>query len=395
MTGQPDQPTLPETTDSTALETDRRLPSQRPHPVADATVGRAAQDDMRQAERHSGDSVQEQLIARLWRLPPGHPSSPYDADGRLRPPVPDWRELGRAQPNKETLEEAALSQTGDASSPELDPPENRRTKRLDSSGGKADSGQEEARKAWWDAVPGLHDLWQKHEEKWPEDKHPSADRSNDEPGSWRGDSGFTLNQEDNKHVANEYRQVAKTEEKITADMMILEQRSLGQLVGLDYRLKAEDRYKEKVAMQKTINPDADVHEVVAAVRDGVRYTLQYDEADYTTGVLSDVEALKDSGFEFLKLKNLWEAPEYKGINSQWREPEKGQAFEVQFHTPISFEAKQLTHGAYERLRTMDPTDDSRKQESRELHDFQRMVCTIIPIPPGVLDIHDHPQREAK
>ena len=45
---------------------------------------------------------------------------------------------------------------------------------------------------------------------------------------------------------------------------------------------------------------------------------------------------------------------YKGINSQWIEPDSGQRFEVQFHTRISFEAKQLTHPAYERLRTRSP-----------------------------------------
>ena len=43
--------------------------------------------------------------------------------------------------------------------------------------------------------------------------------------------------------------------------------------------------------------------------------------------------------------------QYKGINSQWIEPDTGQRFEVQFHTGISFEAKQLTHTAYEQLRT--------------------------------------------
>ena len=37
----------------------------------------------------------------------------------------------------------------------------------------------------------------------------------------------------------------------------------------------------------------------------------------------------------------------KGINSQWIDPDSGQRFEVQFHTRISFEAKQLTHSAYE------------------------------------------------
>ena len=85
--------------------------------------------------------------------------------------------------------------------------------------------------------------------------------------------------------------------------------------------------------------------------DAIRYTFQYREAHYTQGVWADIERLKDQGFELHKLKNSWSKEEYKGINSQWIEPDSGQRFEVQFHTRISFEAKQLTHDAYKLLRT--------------------------------------------
>ena len=89
-------------------------------------------------------------------------------------------------------------------------------------------------------------------------------------------------------------------------------------------------------------------QAVSLVPDAIRYTFQYQEARYTQGVLADIERLKDQGFELDKLKNSWSDDQYKGINSQWIEPDTGQRFEVQFHTRISFEAKQLTH---ERLRT--------------------------------------------
>ena len=72
---------------------------------------------------------------------------------------------------------------------------------------------------------------------------------------------------------------------------------------------------------------------------------------YTGGAWMDIERLKDQGFKLEKLKNSWSGDQYKGINSQWIEPDTGQRFEVQFHTHISFEAKQLTHPAYERIRT--------------------------------------------
>ena len=71
---------------------------------------------------------------------------------------------------------------------------------------------------------------------------------------------------------------------------------------------------------------------------------------YAEGVRTDVDRLKAEGFELIKLKNLWTADQYKGINSQWRMPETGQRLEMQFHTPESLEAKELTHKAYERLR---------------------------------------------
>ena len=88
--------------------------------------------------------------------------------------------------------------------------------------------------------------------------------------------------------------------------------------------------------------------------DTIRYTFQYREARYTQGVWTDIERLKGEGFKMHKLKNSWSDDQYKGINSQWIEPDTGQRFEVQFHTRISFEAKQLTHPAYERLRTSRP-----------------------------------------
>jgi hypothetical protein len=64
----------------------------------------------------------------------------------------------------------------------------------------------------------------------------------------------------------------------------------------------------------------------------------------------------------------------------------GQRFEVQFHTPESFHAKHhVTHLAYERIR--DPTTS--RAELRELHAFQREVCSRIQVPDGAADIPDY------
>jgi hypothetical protein len=132
--------------------------------------------------------------------------------------------------------------------------------------------------------------------------------------------------------------------------------------------------------------DLSPEEAVSIVADTIRYTFQYRESHYTQGVWSDIGRLKEHGFELHKLKNSWSGDQYKGLNSQWIDPDTSQRFEVQFHTRISFEAKQLTHDAYERLRGH-PAD---KLEPLVLEAFQRKVTGEVPVPPGATDIPDHP-----
>jgi hypothetical protein len=158
------------------------------------------------------------------------------------------------------------------------------------------------------------------------------------------------------------------------------------LAGLKHMLKGEDRLKEKIAERLRYHPDWTAKQSIAEVPDAVRFTLAYSESRYTDGVRADVERLKAAGFELIKLKNLWTKEQYRGINSQWRAAETGLRFEVQFHTPTSFEAKELTHEAYERLR--DPTTS--KTEEVQLEDYQRWVTSKVPLPPNVFEIEDHP-----
>jgi hypothetical protein len=115
----------------------------------------------------------------------------------------------------------------------------------------------------------------------------------------------------------------------------------------------------------------------------VRFTFCYTEEHYAAGVTADLERLSARGFEPVKSpKNSWASDQYKGINAQWREPETGQLFAVQFHTMASFEAKQLTHAAYERIRNPQISG----AELERLEDFQRLACEKIPVPPGAAEI---------
>jgi hypothetical protein len=158
------------------------------------------------------------------------------------------------------------------------------------------------------------------------------------------------------------------------------------LVGFENRLKGKDRLTEKVTKAVDEQPDLSYDNAFAVVKDAIRYTFQYPDERYTAGVWADIERIMDLGFERVDRRNTWESEVYKGINSRWRVPENGQVFEVQFHTEASYEAKQETHAAYERLRG----PATPKDEQERLVEYQRAVNARVPTPPGATDIPNYP-----
>jgi hypothetical protein len=231
-------------------------------------------------------------------------------------------------------------------------------------------------------------IWSEYQRRWPPGDRPKVDKPKDEPGCWQGEGHSYLSRADNEQIEAACDQITKREkDRITPEMREVESHDPDrQLVGLKNCLKGRDRIKEKVYDKKQEFVDFSPEEAVSSVSDTIRYTFQYSEARYTQGVWADITRLKEQGFELDILKNSWSGEQYKGINSQWIEPDTGQRFEVQFHTRISFEAKQLTHVAYERIRTQ----HADKFEQMVLEAFQEKVTTEVPIPPGAADIPDYP-----
>lgn len=251
-------------------------------------------------------------------------------------------------------------------------------------GNGAAADHSEARKGWDEAAPGFKQRSAEYEERLPSSERAPVDRSADEPGSWRGDGGQYLDPPTNEEVSRGCEQIRDTEETIVTPAMQRIEAEVPErrLVGFENRLKGQDRIKEKVAYEMEAQPNLTPEEALATVKDAIRYTFGYSEGHYTVGVQADAARLRQSGFELVELRNSWANEEYKGINSRWRVPEDGQLFEVQFHTQISFDAKQITHPAYERLRQPVVT----KAEREEFEDFQRNVNAYIPIPPGAAEV---------
>jgi hypothetical protein len=258
-------------------------------------------------------------------------------------------------------------------------------------GEPAENGQQAKPAASWEeAAEQSRWMWGEYKRRWPPEERPQVNRSDDPPGSWHGESNEFIDSAINHKLEQECDHIVDREQKIISPRLreVESQDPDRKLIGFEDRLKDRDRIKEKLYDDiEFLRRSA--REAISLLPDAIRYTFQYDEARYTKGVQADIVRMKEQGFELEKLKNYWLDDQYKGINSQWIEPGTGQRFEVQFHTRISFEAKQITHGAYERLRT----HQADAFEELVLEAFQKKVTAAVPIPPDAVDIPDYPERE--
>jgi hypothetical protein len=150
-------------------------------------------------------------------------------------------------------------------------------------------------------------------------------------------------------------------------------------------LKSADRFKEKLADLILRHPDKSAEELALEVQDGIRYTFLFAAEYYTDGTLQAHSRLKGNGFELEARRNCWQNPEYKGINSRWRDPAHDLVFEVQFHTSASWDVSQRAHSVYEAI-----TDLATPPQERErLRSIYGEMSAAVPVPPGCTTIPDY------
>ena len=319
-----------------------------------------------------------ELEQRLRRLKPGHPSSPYDADGIPKPDPVNLSEL-ESDSDADGHDYNPADQDADHARQDAD--------HADHADHAENAGRAEDRasEGWRTALPQLQARWERHEERWPAEQRPPVDRSKDAPGSWRGDTGDYLSYEENLLAEHELGRVRQAEPEISKTMQAIEAEVPNvRLVGLQYCLKGEDRFKEKVAREVLLKPDRSLAEIAERMPDAIRYTLECSEEGYVDSYRGICSQLEERGNDLVLRRNSWDDPDYKGINTRWLTGD-GQMFEVQIHTADSFQAKQLTHVAYERLRSRPAADAERP----ELESFQQRVTSNVPVPHGVEAITDY------
>jgi hypothetical protein len=307
---------------------------------------------------------------------PGH-SRPPD-DPQVPDAAPDLRPLDQAnravvhRTNRAQVEQAYAASNETAGD--------------DTRGATADSDAD--RSSWAEALPSLRAAWQQHQDRYPERERATPQTHTD--GSWSSGETRKLTPGQNAEATKACADIHDEGKRVAFPAMLRIEAAdpNRRLVGLEHMLKGVDRLKEKIADALRGRPGLTATQALSIVPDPVRFTLEYGPDRYADGVLADVEHLKEIGLEKLKLKNLWSDEQYKGINSQWRRRETGLRIEVQFHTPASLEAKELTHKAYERIRN----PDTSPAERDELEAFRRRVNALLDTPPGTTEIPDFPEK---
>ena len=327
-----------------------------------------------QVSPHESDPIGAQLQERMERLPPGHPSSPYHDDGSRKAPPPDLSDYELAIPGDPDYQPESSS----ASEADCPPDETSATagdhQCVDATGAADEKPTPDSEAA------RLSDL---------EDKPRSGP---DGSWEWRGRSltpqeSRTADRTVARWVTAEGRDADGNygEHGLTPAMRRIEaQLEHGELVSdtEEFALKGADRCKLKLAERINLQPGESADVLASRIHDGIRYTFEYDEQDYMIGTEETEATLSSSGYELITRKPSWDSPDYKGVNSQWRDPDSGLLFEIQFHTHASWEAKQKTHLAYERL--ADPR--TRPEERERLDAYQKEITASVPVPPGALEI---------
>jgi uncharacterized protein YukE len=152
----------------------------------------------------------------------------------------------------------------------------------------------------------------------------------------------------------------------------------GTPVGQEHWIKTEASLTSKIYRDMRVE-GISAEEAAAEIHDILRHTITHptdtaaDQAEAALGQFSDY------GYKVVKAPNAWiEGNPYKGINVTL-ETRDGFRFEVQFHTPESYEVKTVTHPLYDILR-----DPEKPLEARQrAYDESVQRSAVLAHPPGI------------
>jgi hypothetical protein len=171
-------------------------------------------------------------------------------------------------------------------------------------------------------------------------------------------------------LARELRgRAALAEPEVSAVLKEVVEARGGHLQFFPHRLKTQKSMTRKLR-DKSIEKGITAKEYAAKVGDALRYTAIMDPDVNIAGAQEILDSLEAKGHTVLSVENSWElGDDYSGININMQAP-NGVIWELQIHTPDSFEVKEYTtHPDYEIMRQPDKYSLEERQAA-----YDRMVA---------------------
>jgi hypothetical protein len=174
--------------------------------------------------------------------------------------------------------------------------------------------------------------------------------------------------------ANEiHTQAVVAEPKLTEDMRAAMEGSGGELAGLEYRVKNQSSLAKKIRGNVEEGKPFDTQTINDNIKDSVRYTAVFDDADYVSGTQTAIQRLREQGYQ-VDIKSFYQGPEaglaYKGVHGQAISPD-GVKVELQFHTPASLTAKFAPemHGIYDKQKLVPKGSAEWEDYEQQMRDY--------------------------
>ncbi|AXV84016.1 type III effector protein (plasmid) [Ralstonia solanacearum] len=160
-----------------------------------------------------------------------------------------------------------------------------------------------------------------------------------------------------------------------------------QLVGLGHRLKSSGSLREKLK-QLVAHKHLTLEEAVPLVNDALRYSVALLPQNFADGCRHIQAALDEQGHARVKLVNHFtkQYEPFSAVNVTLRSPE-GHLWEIQFHTPQTFDLKEQFHDLYKRSHQL-RLQGAPASQLHELTRPAREAFRAVPLPQGCEDILD-------
>lgn len=163
-----------------------------------------------------------------------------------------------------------------------------------------------------------------------------------------------------------YLEMVSKEETTTKDMTSFNKKNGMTMIGEKFAIKSPGSFDRKIS-QLMDEKNMTEEQALDSIHDCVRYTSTTSPKNLVKRAEKTLKDLEKKGYTIVQIKNSWNDSDnpYKGINCKVVSPD-GTKFELQFHTPQSFDMKERKqHKFYEEWRDKNTTEE-RKEELTQI-----------------------------